>query len=152
MPSKTAVLYTNRHDLQSRFCVIFRKSCVRVRPKLLPQQFAWKIRQLGMSAFKENPMRIDPFTKLLLLAIALFLGMIALRPYTGTDEARAGAGDFDHVRYMGRFGIGNQSGNVFMDARTGELYGYGFGSKSDVAPEILFLGRLSRLGDPLAGR
>lgn len=97
-------------------------------------------------------MRVDWLTKGMLLAIALFLGMIALRPYLGTDDAQAGAGDFDHVRYMGRFGIGNQSGNVFMDARTGELYGYGFGSKSDAAPEILFLGRLSRLGDPLSGR
>ena len=96
-------------------------------------------------------MYVDRFTKTILLAIAVFLGMIAVRAFTG-EAVQAQTGDYDHVRYMGRFGIGNQSGNVFMNARTGELYGYGFGSKSDVAPEILYLGRLTKLGEPLAGR
>jgi hypothetical protein len=99
-----------------------------------------------------DAMYADWFTKCTLLAIAVFLGMIAARSYVGVDAVQAGAGDFDHVRYMGRFGIGNQSGNVFMDVRTGELYGYGFGSKSDVPPEILFLGRIGRLGEPLSAK
>ena len=96
-------------------------------------------------------MHADRFTKTVLLAIAVFLGMIAVRMFTG-ETVQAQSGDYDYVRYMGRFGIGNQSGNVFMNARTGELYGYGFGSKSDIPPEILYLGRLTKLGEPLAGR
>ena len=96
-------------------------------------------------------MHVDVFTKSVLLAIAVFLGVIAMRLLTG-EAVQAQVADFDHVRYMGRFGIGNQSGNVFMNARTGELYGYGFGSKSDFSPEIMFLGRLTKLGEPLAGK
>ena len=97
-------------------------------------------------------MHIDLFTKSILLSIAVFLGLIAVRLFGTGDPVQAQVGDFDHVRYMGRFGIGNQSGNVFMNARTGEVYGYGFGSKSDVAPEIIYLGRMVKLGEPLAAR
>lgn len=97
-------------------------------------------------------MRLDLFTKFVLVAIALFLGLIALRPFVASAPAQAGSGEFDHVRYMGRFGIGNASGNLFLDSRTGELWGYGYGAKSDGAPEVLYIGRLSRLGEPLAGK
>ena len=96
-------------------------------------------------------MHVDGFTKSVLLAIAVFLGVIALRLLTG-EAVQAQVADFEYVRYMGRFGIGTQTGNVFMNARTGELYGYGFGSKSDFSPEIIFLGRLAKLGEPLAGK
>jgi hypothetical protein len=97
-------------------------------------------------------MRHDRVTTTLLGAIAFFLGLIALRPFVVADVVQAGPGDFEHVRYLGRFGIGNQSGNVLLDARTGDLWGYGFGSKSDGPQEILHLGRLSRLGEPLVGK
>jgi len=97
-------------------------------------------------------MHVDLFTKSVLLTIAVFLGVIAVRFLASGDPVQAQVGDFDHVRYMGRFGIGNQSGNVYMNGRTGELYGYGFGSKSDFSPEIMFLGRLTKLGEPLAGK
>lgn len=97
-------------------------------------------------------MPLDRFTKATLLAIAIFLGLIALRPFTGTEPVQAGAGDFDHVRYVGRFGIGQQSGNLLLDARTGEIWGYGYGAMGGSAPEVLYIGRLSKLGEPLAGR
>lgn len=97
-------------------------------------------------------MKVDLFTKILLSAIAVFLGVIALRPAIGNEPVLAGAGDFDYVRYMGRFGIGNASGNLLLDARTGDIWGYGYGAKSDGAPEVFYIGRLTRLGEPLAGK
>jgi hypothetical protein len=102
-------------------------------------------------------MQLDRFTKATLLAIAIFLGLIAIRPFTGAERVQAGAGDFEHVRYVGRFGIGQQSGNLLLDARTGDMWGYGFGATSGGspgagAPEVLYIGRLSKLGEPLAGR
>jgi hypothetical protein len=97
-------------------------------------------------------MQPDLFTRTMLMAIAFFLGVIALRPLVQTESAQAGAGEFDHVRYLGRFGIGQQSGNLFLDARTGDIWGYGYGATSGSAPEVLYIGRLTRLGEPLAGR
>ena len=107
-------------------------------------------------------MRTDLFTKAVLLAIAFFLGLIALRPFVGSEPAQAGAGDFDHVRYMGRFGIGNQSGNLLLDAKTGDIWGYGYGAISGGSPsggspstgaaEVIYIGRLSKLGEPLTGK
>lgn len=97
-------------------------------------------------------MRLDLFTKAMLLAITFFLGLIALRPLVGSDPALAGAGDFEHVRYLGRFGIGQQSGNLFLDARTGDVWGYGYGAMSGGAPEVLYIGRLSKLGEPFTAR
>jgi hypothetical protein len=107
-------------------------------------------------------MQLDPFTKATLVGIALFLGLIALRPFVASEAAQAGAGDFDHVRYLGRFGIGNQSGNLLLDARTGDIWGYGYGAISGGSPsggspsggaaEVLYIGRLTKLGEPLVGK
>ena len=97
-------------------------------------------------------MRTDLFTKATLLAIAFFLGLIALRPFVGSDPVLAGTGDFEHVRYLGRFGIGQQSGNLLLDARTGDVWGYGYGAMSGGAPEVLYIGRFTKLGEPFAGK
>ncbi|MBM3209303.1 hypothetical protein FJZ40_03365 [Candidatus Shapirobacteria bacterium] len=89
-------------------------------------------------------MKTDIFTKILLLVIALFLGIISFRPLIQTEIAQASAGDFDHVKFIGII----TSNIVLMDNRNGNLWVYKVGDPGVVKAK--FLGRLIELGKPLA--
>jgi hypothetical protein len=98
-------------------------------------------------------MHTDLWTKTVLALIAVFLGLIAVRPFFIGDPVQAGVADFDHVRYLGRFGIGNLSGNLLMDVRSGDIWGYGVGSHGgSTEGEVIYVGRLTQLGQPLVNK
>lgn len=54
--------------------------------------------------------KFDSFTKVLLVAIAIFLGMIALRPVFHTEMVSANLGQFDNVD----FEINRNTGQVWV--------------------------------------
>lgn len=76
-------------------------------------------------------MKVDWFAKLLLLVIAVFLGVIALRPYIAPPSAEAQSGDA-HPFYvepgvaMLRAPDGSQQalGKVVVDMRNGNVWGF----------------------------
>ncbi len=76
-------------------------------------------------------MRIDRCSKLLLLVIAVFLGLIALRPYLAPPVARADS-DEGHAVYIEpginllRAADGSQQvlGKVVVDLRNGNIWGF----------------------------
>jgi hypothetical protein len=76
-------------------------------------------------------MKIDRCTKSLLLAIAVFLGMVALRPYVAPAPAHAGSGD-GYPLYVEpgvallRAPDGSQQvlGKVMVDLRNGNIWGF----------------------------
>ena len=76
-------------------------------------------------------MRIDLYTKVVLTAIAVLLGVIALRGYAGPEVVQA-QGAFSGVQY---------NNEVLFDTRTGDLWIYS-GQKLDRH------WRMTKLGQP----
>jgi hypothetical protein len=68
--------------------------------------------------------KTDWFLKLTLLAIALFLGMIALRPYVSPDQSvKADSGQFDYVQIISaQFIYNGATGVLLLDKRNGNVW------------------------------
>jgi hypothetical protein len=64
-------------------------------------------------------MRFDLFGKLSLAAIAIFLGIIALRPWFSPDVTVRAQGAFTGMQFAA-----TPVGYSFFDSRTGELWEY----------------------------
>jgi len=61
--------------------------------------------------------------RILLLVIAVFLGMIALRPYLEPVEARAEAARFDHIFIASAsFLYNGEQGLLLLDKRNGNVW------------------------------
>ena len=76
-------------------------------------------------------MRVDLYIKSALAAVALFLGIIALRPLAHPAPAAAASGDFGYLYVEPgvttiRSPDGSQQvqGKVFIDMRTGDAWGF----------------------------
>ncbi len=90
-------------------------------------------------------MKTDMITKALLLAIACFLGVIALRPLAEIGNVHAGSGAFDYIKPLGS---GTSRGTVILlDTRNGDVWEYAFGLKGKDFV-YLYLGTLTELGKP----
>lgn len=75
-------------------------------------------------------MRIDWFVKVLLMVIAIFLGIIALRPYVAPPVVEAQA-DEGYPVYIERGAVwlpspkgGSVAGRVVIDLRNGNIWGF----------------------------
>jgi len=106
-------------------------------------------------------MKTDSFTKVLLVLIALFLGVIALRPFLQPELAVGSpGGKFDYVQAwetsISTVGVGSREGllinnSIIFDSRTGDLWGYtreALNGKKN--PE--YLGTVTDLGKPFSQR
>src|SRR5215469_4731969 len=64
------------------------------------------------------------FVKSILLAIAVFLGMIAIRPYISPDQhVRADSGQFDYVQIISaQFIYNGATGVLLLDKRNGNVW------------------------------
>ena len=83
---------------------------------------------------------IDRTTKLLLLAIAMLLAVIALRPAFSPGSAQANPGGVASV-----IPLGIDGNSVFLlDGESGDLWMYTSDNR------VYFKGRLDELGKPLA--
>lgn len=84
-------------------------------------------------------MKFDAFVKVTLVLIAVFLGIIAFRPFFEIGSASANpGGKFDYVQ----FSVAGK-GLWFFDSKTGKIYGY------DLQRNGELVGRLVELGEPL---
>ena len=83
-------------------------------------------------------MKVDLFSKVFLTLIALFLGIIALRPFFQPPTVSAQAG-LSAVQFSGSLG-----GFWAFDTRTGEVWVY----EGKKPPQ--FQGKISKLGTPLS--
>jgi len=68
-------------------------------------------------------MRIDWYTKAVLTVIAVFLGVLALRPYFSPDAVAHAQGSLTGVQVW----YGDVASPKFFDPRTGEVWGYSGG-------------------------
>jgi hypothetical protein len=94
-------------------------------------------------------MKVDIFTKLLLLLITLSLGIIALRPMLRPETALGGVDSYDYIRLLGGVSIrlrpGEfENGSILLDTRTGDLFLYGW-NIGLVKP----MGNIGKLGGPI---
>jgi hypothetical protein len=76
-------------------------------------------------------MKIDGFVKMLLLVIAIFLGIIALRPYAAPPVAEAQYGgaypvyiEPGDVAMSSADGRHNEVGKLVIDLRNGNIWGF----------------------------
>jgi len=92
-------------------------------------------------------MKLDTFSKVLLVLIALFLGIIALSPYIGGRSAYADPGaKFDYVQVWGNL---PGHGLLLFDTRDGSLWEYWPNAlEGKTKPE--YAGKLTELGEPIA--
>ena len=63
--------------------------------------------------------KIDTFTKILLVVIAIFIGMIALKPILSTEVAQANPGQFNNLD-LEILGSPGSYGAFFFDRSTGK--------------------------------
>jgi hypothetical protein len=89
-------------------------------------------------------MKTDRFTKLLLIVIALFLGIIALRPFFEITPVHANSGQFDYLDVEAIVGPFGGAGVLFFDSRTGEIWIYGIDERSGKYEGRLKLTELGR--------
>src|SRR5574341_2123477 len=69
-------------------------------------------------ASKEDLMKSDAFTKVLLVVIAVFLGIIALRPFFRSVTGLSNPSSYDYIRPVaGAMGV-----SVVLDTRSGDLW------------------------------
>lgn len=85
-------------------------------------------------------MKIDTFTKILLLVIAIFLGILVLKPLVQVKTVQGGPGSFDYVKPIGVW----KARPLFLDARNGDIWWY-----YEFGGSAIHLGRLIELGKPL---
>jgi len=88
----------------------------------------------------EGTMKIDKFTKVVLLVIAVFLGIVALKPLVQIETVSAYPGDFEYVKPIGML----MSIAFFLDTRNGDIWGYDLDEG-----KIYYSGKLVKLGKPL---
>ena len=76
-------------------------------------------------------MRIDLYTKFVLTAIAVLLGVIALRPVVHPGPVSAAASDYSYMYVEPRVtairkpdGTEQVQGKVFIDMRNGDVWGF----------------------------
>ena len=84
----------------------------------------------------DSLMKLDLYTKVVLTAIMLLLGVIAFRPLVHPDTTANAQGSFAGVQFSG-------PGISFFDSRTGDLYEY------RVDGTTISHHRLTKLGQPL---
>ena len=84
-------------------------------------------------------MKTDAFTKILLLVIAIFLGIIALRPLVQVGTVQASSGSFGYLK-----SLAGSSGIRLMDTRNGDVWYYDF-----YRDKVVYKGRLVELGKSL---
>jgi hypothetical protein len=90
-------------------------------------------------------MKTDMLTKILLCAIALFLGMLALKPLVNIETVQAIPNSFDHIESLGGFASGAGPVLVLLDTRNGDVWTY------DLALRTAgYIGKFTELGQPLA--
>ncbi|HVP49127.1 MAG TPA: hypothetical protein VMT32_21185 [Bryobacteraceae bacterium] len=103
-------------------------------------------------------MRTDVYTKILLTAIAIFLGIVALRPLLAPENARAesrttfaplqfseSVNEFDskNGRMVGRLAIDLRTGNVYGFPTDGNFYPRNPLKEGIVVSEPVLLGRFN---------
>ena len=87
-------------------------------------------------------MRIDPYTRIVLTLICLFLGMIAFKPFLVPDPGFAAYGDkFGNMQFAV-----NEQGAYFFDTRTGDVWNY---IRSGASIVVQKLGTVDKMGEPL---
>ncbi|MDO8142602.1 MAG: hypothetical protein Q6358_13970 [Candidatus Brocadiales bacterium] len=79
--------------------------------------------------------KIDTFTKILLVVIAIFIGMIALKPIFSTEVAQANPGQFNNLDLEIQ---GSEA--VFFDRSTGTIWVYNFNGTYAVKLQLKTLG------------
>jgi hypothetical protein len=94
-------------------------------------------------------MRVDTSTKILLVVIAFFLGLIALRPLVQVDTAKANPGSFDYITPLPFTTLqGGGLATVLMDNRTGDIWVYNLqGGPRET--QGVYAGTFTALGKPL---
>jgi hypothetical protein len=104
---------------------------VRLIPDISQQRQSAGAAGQDHSGLKESDMRIDWFVKFLLLVIAIFLGLIALRPYVAPPpvQAQAGGGYPLHFEPSAVWlpspnGGAPVVGKVVIDLRNGKIWGF----------------------------
>ncbi len=81
-------------------------------------------------------MRLDRYSKFVLSLVALFLGVIALRPYLNPPPAFAGLSPSDLYIEPGVYslrapdGMREQLGKVVVDLSTGKIWGFPTGTRA----------------------
>ena len=89
-------------------------------------------------------MKIDKFTKVVLLVIAVFLGIIALKPLVLVKTTSASPRSLDYIKPLG----GAINGFFVLDTRNGHVWLYCYEEYiKDIRP--YYAGRLIELGKPL---
>lgn len=89
-------------------------------------------------------MKLDAFVKVTLVIIAVFLGIIVLRPFFEIGSASANPSrKFDYVQFSYRHI--DPIGIAFFDTITGDIWGY----RIDSPGKLYHVGRLVELGKPL---
>ena len=87
--------------------------------------------------------KIDTFTKILLVVIAIFIGIIALKPILSTEVAQANPGQFNNLD-LEILGSPGSYGAFFFDRSTGKGWMY------DLKDGILKVRvQLTTLGEPM---
>lgn len=85
-------------------------------------------------------MKVDFYTKAILTLIAIFLGVLSLRPIIEPEGAFAGASD-----KFGNLAFASYEDHVlFFDRKTGDVFNYFIGRS--IKP---YFGRIVELGEPL---
>lgn len=87
--------------------------------------------------------KLDTFTKVLLVVIAVFLGIIALKPIFYTEVAQANPGRFDNIDF--ELVVGKRAVASFFDRSSGEVWLYDIDSG-----EYLEMKKMTSLGQNMA--
>jgi len=88
-------------------------------------------------------MKVDLFTKVCLLFIAIFLGIIALYPFFTPEIAHGAPFSEQKLDYIEPIGMTFALG-VLLDTRNGDIWAYDLDNLS-----AQYCGRLEELGKPL---
>ena len=97
--------------------------------------------QVDGKASKEDLMKSDAFTRVLLVIIAVFLGIIALRPFFQSEATVSNSVSHDYIRPVAGF----MGASILLDTRNGDLWLYDF-DKFQLGG---YGGRLVELGKPI---
>jgi hypothetical protein len=89
-------------------------------------------------------MKVDTFTRIVLLAILMLLCIIGFRPSARVDRVQAGQGGLDHVKPLG---IVRGGSFLLLDNRNGDLWLYPVGARY-----VEYMGTLIELGKPLQAK
>lgn len=89
-------------------------------------------------------MKSDAFTKILLVVIAVFMGIIAFRPLSQPKAVCSDSSSYDYIRPVAGF----MGASILLDTRNGDLWLYDF----DKFRLGGYGGRLVELGKPIQRR